>query len=342
MSVIDIDALVAEISPDNPCGQNMKHDNSFAELLNAAKGKPEQVMGDAIKPAEEPDWATVQKLALQLFKQTKDLRVAVNLVIALLHTKGFAGLADGLVLVNRLLEQYWDSIHPELDPDDNNDPTLRINSLSALNDSEVVCAAIRLIPIASLQGIGQFSLRDIEVVSGKVTPPTDPKYEIPNATVVEGVFRDCDINLLKSTYDSIELSLNGVKSIQQSIMGKVSAADSLDLSDLSNTLKSLEIVLKEQLTIRGAIAVSESGEAEQGGATVNASLGSGTINNRSDVIRTIEKICDYYQRNEPSSPVPLLLKRAKRMVNMNFMEIMQDMVADAVKQAEKIVGVDNS
>jgi type VI secretion system protein ImpA len=53
----------------------------------------------------------------------------------------------------------------------------------------------------------------------------------------------------------------------------------------------------------------------------------------------IDKICQFYERAEPSSPVPLLLKRARRLVPMNFMEIMQDLAPDGVPQAESIGGV---
>src|SRR5690606_2172800 len=36
---------------------------------------------------------------------------------------------------------------------------------------------------------------------------------------------------------------------------------------------------------------------------------SGTIRNRDDVLTLLDKIIGYYERNEPSSPLPLLLQR---------------------------------
>ena len=98
-------------------------------------------------------------------------------------------------------------------------------------------------------------------------------------------------------------------------------------------------ILKEQLAHRGAIEVDEEG-GKQG--TNGAGSLTADVNSRVDVIRLLDKICDYYQKNEPSSPIPLMLTRAKRLVNMNFIEIMKDLATDRVKQAETVVGVDKT
>ncbi len=64
----------------------------------------------------------------------------------------------------------------------------------------------------------------------------------------------------------------------------------------------------------------------------------GEINSRDDAIRVLDKVCDYFLRHEPSSPVPLLLRRARRLVSKNFMEIMRDMAPEGLPQVEKIRG----
>jgi type VI secretion system protein ImpA len=62
------------------------------------------------------------------------------------------------------------------------------------------------------------------------------------------------------------------------------------------------------------------------------------INNRDDVIKMIDEICQYYTINEPSSPVPLLLQRAKRLVDKDFIEIIKDMAQGAVSEVTTITG----
>ena len=62
------------------------------------------------------------------------------------------------------------------------------------------------------------------------------------------------------------------------------------------------------------------------------------IKNRQDVTRVLDQICLYYEKNEPASPVPLLLKRAARLVEKNFFEIIQDVAPESVAQIQKLIG----
>ncbi|PYM16236.1 MAG: hypothetical protein DMD81_13070 [Candidatus Rokuibacteriota bacterium] len=93
--MIDLEVLLAERKESPPCGPNLEHDLSFFELDEAARGKPEQRIGEAIKPAEEPNWAKVAALAQGLLVRTKDLRTGVHLTRALTHMDGIPGLAVG-------------------------------------------------------------------------------------------------------------------------------------------------------------------------------------------------------------------------------------------------------
>ncbi|HEX5175868.1 MAG TPA: hypothetical protein VFV83_02510, partial [Chthoniobacteraceae bacterium] len=67
--------------------------------------------------------------------------------------------------------------------------------------------------------------------------------------------------------------------------------------------------------------------------------GSGNIQSRQDVIRMLDKLCDYYSRAEPSSPVPLLLRRAQRLAEMNFLEIIGDLSPEALAPVQNVTGV---
>ncbi|VAW53117.1 Uncharacterized protein ImpA [hydrothermal vent metagenome] len=62
------------------------------------------------------------------------------------------------------------------------------------------------------------------------------------------------------------------------------------------------------------------------------------MNSREDVIKALDMACNYFKQNEPSSPVPLLLQRAKRLVSMDFMDIIRDLTPAGVTQAEDIGG----
>jgi type VI secretion system protein ImpA len=62
------------------------------------------------------------------------------------------------------------------------------------------------------------------------------------------------------------------------------------------------------------------------------------VTSRADVIRMLDKINKYYQQYEPSSPVPLLLERAKRLVPKNFFEIMEDLAPEGMAQLLVVSG----
>ena len=127
MPIIDVEQLTAPLSDDAPSGDNLEYEPEFGELERAAQGTDEHVMGDEVVAAEEPDWSDVKSQALALFEKTRDLRVAVVLTRALVNRSGPEGLDDGVALIRGLLEQQWDTVHPQLDAEDDNDPTFRVN-----------------------------------------------------------------------------------------------------------------------------------------------------------------------------------------------------------------------
>jgi type VI secretion system protein ImpA len=63
------------------------------------------------------------------------------------------------------------------------------------------------------------------------------------------------------------------------------------------------------------------------------------VTSRDEVVRQLDRLCEYYRRYEPSSPLPLLLQRAKRLVAKDFMEIIRDLTPSGLPEAESLRGV---
>jgi type VI secretion system protein ImpA len=63
------------------------------------------------------------------------------------------------------------------------------------------------------------------------------------------------------------------------------------------------------------------------------------LNSREQVLAALDKMLAYYERREPASPIPLLLKRVKRLVPMDFLDLMEDLAPGAVKQLKEIGGI---
>jgi len=338
---LDLGQFLEEISTKSPCGEDLEYDPEFGEMERAAQGKSEQQIGDTLIPEEDADWLAVKTKAISLFDRTKDLRVAVYLARSLLHTKGLFGLRDGLGLIQGLLENYWESVHPQLDPADNNDPTLRINTLTTLYDPGTVLHDIREATLVNSSALGRFSLRDILIASGKLSLPTGSDEKAVEVSTINAAFMDAPLDDLQNTADAIRQSIECVSAIESQLMDKVGSKQMADFSTLPHLLKEAQHIMTEHLTQRGV------GEAEASSEVVNEAPGTqasvqslaNAINSQEDVIRVLDMACEYFKRHEPSSPVPLLLQRAKRLVAKDFMEILRDLTPAGVTQAEEISGI---
>jgi type VI secretion system protein ImpA len=339
MSVLDLERLVAPIAEDNPTGEDLEYDAEFMELERIAQGKPERVMGNEVLAAEDPDWGEVESKAEQLLGRSKDLRVAVHLARAALARHGVAGLADGLSLVQRMLDTYWDGIHPRLDPDDDNDPTSRVNCLLPLADRAGFVAMIRAIPIVSSRQLGRFSFRDYLIAIGELQAPAAAESPPADINQIEGAFQEASVESLSETNAQLEIALASATAINSGIAERVGSGYAPDLDPLQKTLRDLRNLIVERLAQRGVGTVVSESDGGVEGAVVTARTAPGEIASREDVVAALDRVCDYYQRHEPSSPVPLILRRAQRLARMDFMEILRDMTPSGVAEAAVIGGV---
>ncbi len=348
--MIDIDDLLREISPEAPCGNDLQLDakSDYGTLERAAEGTPERQMGDTIVPAKEPHWVEVRDIALKLFSETRDLRIAALLNGALTRIEGWKGFSDGLMLMQGLLERYWDCVHPQLDPDDDNDPTFRVNTIASLNDTTATLNGLLAAILVEARGIGRFSLRDIEIANGERSAPKDDKTPHPEPQIIAAAFQDADLEQLQDTANAISQSLEMIAAIESILMDRVGPEESPNLAAVISLIKTAQKTLAPYLAERMELAAPADEVTDldaEGGAETSAEAvktpartALKAINSRDDVIRAIDLICAYYTQQEPSSPVPILLKRAKRLVTKDFMDILRDLAPDGVSQLELIKG----
>lgn len=338
----ELDELLEEISIDSPCGEYLEYDPAYLELVKDIQGKPEDpITGEKAQP---PNWRDIQKAAQAILKRSKDLQAAVYLVRALIPLEGVPGFRDGLKLLLGLLESYWDGIHPVLDPDDNLDPTARINILEELSNFDSVLRPLSLVPLADSKAVGRYSLRDIHIATDKISPPEGE--EKPDLSMIKAAFQDMPSASVRFVYDAIGESTDLVKRLQDYVNTQVGIGNGADLSGLVSVLKDMRNAYDQYSTI-GTLETEETfSEVElsaehsvPGDATPpKQAVGVGGINSRADVLKALDLICKYYAETEPSSPVPILLHRAKHLVTADFMEILQNLLPDAVSQMELIKG----
>ncbi|HET6148473.1 MAG TPA: type VI secretion system protein TssA [Polyangia bacterium] len=334
---MDLEALLAPVTPEDPSGPDLEYDPAFGEIDRLAQGKPEQQIGNTIVPAEAPDWKVVQKKATELLARSKDLRVGAHLTRALLHTSGWAGFAIGLGVLRGLIERYWDGVHPRLDPSDDNDPTMRVNVLSSFGELGTL-SAVRALPLVSSRTLGRVSLKDLEMAAGDAPAPANGAPSMAN---IEGAVMDSDLGELQQTVTALRACLEALAGIEAAVGERVDASAGTSFGKLPVLLRKAESFLGSRLEQRsGAGAPGADGAGASGasnGAAPQRSFG-GAINSREDVIRALDAICSYYAKNEPSSPIPMFMERSKKLVMMSFVDIVKELVPDALSRVDILRG----
>ncbi|VFR33086.1 Uncharacterized protein ImpA [plant metagenome] len=127
----DINTLLQPIPGDAPAGEDMVFSAEFDEIREARRqDDPHLDQGDWVTDIKEADWHRVARVCAEVLStRSKDLRVAGWLAEAWAKTRGFPGLRDGLLLVDGLCRDYWDTVHPV--PEDG-DAQQRVGNLAWL------------------------------------------------------------------------------------------------------------------------------------------------------------------------------------------------------------------
>ena len=337
--MIVAEELLKPVSPEAPCGEDLSYDTGLQALETMARGTPETQFSEA-KP---PDWKAVRSACVELFARSKDLRIAVILSVAELEHEGLPAFREALALLKGLLETYWSNLHPQLDPSDNNDPLERMNIVASMampigsfGDHLRVIERLRSAPLCNSIQMGRYSLSDIlraETAAGAKADDSGP-----NLVRIEAAFRDSNRDELAQLYRVLSESATLVEAIDVFLTQTVGAAKAPDLTPLSAELTSMRKRIEPYVPAATLLTAEEAVLGSEPTEDAALASGQGELRSREDVVRLLHKICDYYARVEPSSPVPLILKRAIRLAEMDFVQIIKDIAPDAITEIYRISG----
>jgi type VI secretion system ImpA family protein len=348
--VLESGALTVVLEGENQAGQNLEYDPLYLEMDALAAAVPDSFMGESRIEGRGPDWKKLSKNCLELWSKTRDLRVAVYLVIAEAITRGLEGLAAGLKLPVFLVKELWDSFYPVLDPDDDDDPLERLNILAtlspqtgAVNDPVMFIPRfreVRLVPSLNytLRDL-LISLNEIEVSGDKTVDPKLLRAELMNVPVAE----------IETQAVLAKEALALTAELCDEMNGKMKGSYSLDMSALDHELNRLAAFYESCLDSR----VSVSPEDEAGESTGPAgpdspsspapggklALLSYHASTRAEALLLLKKGAEYFQNQEPNSPIPHLIERALRFSGMSFMELLEDIAPDALSRGRDILGI---
>jgi type VI secretion system protein ImpA len=150
------DDLLDPIPGENPSGANLRYDPVTDKIKEARREDVDAPQGEWKTALKTADYPNVIKMASEaLAKRGKDLQIAVWLVDAHIRKEGFSVLAPAFQLLYDMLEQYWDTLYPEIDED---------------GDMEVRAAPLNWLGKATkLPEKGNESLGYLPIISGKLS-----------------------------------------------------------------------------------------------------------------------------------------------------------------------------
>lgn len=326
-----IEKLLKPVSDEQPCGPDLSNDGEFDRIETILKGKPEVEIGTVQRPAEPPDWMELAEASAGFLGRSKHIRVAVIFCCSQLKTSGLTGFRDGLELIRGLLEQYWPALYPQLDPEDKNDPTQRLNILGTLTRPRgtvlggwlAIVDGLYAAALCQPKGAPAITFDQLIASRAAATPAEGEAAPVegPSAAAVAGAIRDAGNEQIGAQREALKQSLSAIQGIDQFLTTTLGAGNTISFEVVERALQEMLMVLESYVSDSDGSPIEAAGESAAA-AAINVR---GAIRSREDVVRAIDTICSYYEQVEPSSPVPYVLRRAQILAQMNFIEAVQEL-----------------
>ena len=326
------DDLLNPIPGENPSGESLRYAPVFDKIKEARREDDDAPQGEWQIERKTADYPLVIKLAGEaLATRSKDLQVAAWLTEAMLRKEGFQGLKAGLELIKALIENFWDTLYPELD---DGDAEMRAAPLEWLGTR--MEPALRSVPLTRT-GANWFKFKESRTVGYEAAADTDTKVEARNAAIAEGKMsgEEWDAAVAatpKAFYAAMEETLDGILEVVEmlGILGEEKFGDvapsfgpmRTTVEEIRHTVHGLLQKKREVEPDEGAPAPATAEEpsgAEEpapGVAPAKPKPRGGPIAaepvDRDDAFQRVTTVAAYLRRNDPSSPLPYLLLRGLR------------------------------
>jgi len=258
------------------------------------------------------DWSGLLAEVIGYFGRTKNLGLARFALLAAMNLDGLSGLADGVVLYNQLLSHYWEDVYPRIEGGNFEE---RLESISHIDDP-FVASSLGNIVVAKGKRSGSYTLDQALSSMNR----GEPSPSLIEGSVNETISADPEFyDKLAAQCQEVRQQLGFIRDILQKHVG----SPSVSFSKVEGRLSQLEAFLTHSAVAPAGSAPTEE-RADSDAPIASAKAQPGEIRNRTDVVRAIDQIIRFYRKTEPTSPVPHLLHRAKRVVSMDFMEIVEE------------------
>ena len=328
---MDIESLIVPLSEE--FGAKAGEDLSYSDDRTTIEA-PFQLdaNGDAV---DERGWRDSIKLILEQATQTRDIWLATYLARAGAKVGDLQMVADGTEMMARLFETLWDEVHPTLDEADFVGRKTPCDSLTRIREF-----------LAPLRRVAVFTYRDSKFSGEDLERFAAQGASADGYAQFRGMMDQAEKNeegSVKATFEQAVAQLDGIRAALSRVDAVLVAhAGSETGTNFDPTYAVLDAIRLAALPYAGiepepeAAAGTdplESGSTAGGGGPAL----SGRVNNREDVTRAIDAIVEYYRAREPGHPMPVLMKRARHWVAMDFLELIDEIVPDSAPDARKVL-----
>ena len=365
---LEIEPLLSPISSDQPCGQDLSFSNEF-HAIKIAKTQDDPLLdqGDWVAEPKQADWHFVEQKSIELLTgKSKDLRLLGWLLEAWSNLYGFEGTAKALELMHRTLNEYWTQLHPDIEDEDLD------QRLGLLQGS--INHLIPLIKQVAIVNVPAFSLSDYEALlrqKNHLLKQVESYTEDANSSQILEQFEQSLFNTSKSFqyqnyqhFSAILAEWSVLKSVLDTLMGLDApsfAAIDTQLENIHTSLKKLyktdvftQPVMATQTSESSAAATittqalsfTQRKEQEIDMNTVHPSKGfqvqpQNHLANREQAMRVLQEISDYFQANEPHSPVSYMLQKTIKWSQMPLHEWLNQVIKNEnpLHNVQELLGV---
>ena len=362
---LELEGLLKVISDEAPCGIDCSFSNEFYAIKKARiQDDPLLEQGDWVAEPKQADWAFVSSQSIELLtEKTKDIRLYGWLLEAWSNLYGFEGIAKGLELTQQSLTEFWMLLHPEIAEDDLDQ---RLGLLQGLINQLPVLIKKTAITNTAIS----YSLIDYEALLHQQNlrrKHTEDYDDVPTNTSLEQFEQEL-FNTSKSfQYKNYQAFLEILKqwNILREVLDGLMGVDAPSFAAIESQLESLHSNLKKiykteafglQPAMATADSVDEKSAADQQTSTQlteHIAVAASAINqpfqphiqshvaNREQAMQVLQEISDYFQLNEPHSPVSYMLQKTIKWSQMPLHEWLAQVIKheDPLEAVHEILGV---
>ena len=362
---LELEGLLKVISDEAPCGIDCSFSNEFYAIKKARiQDDPLLEQGDWVAEPKQADWAFVSSQSIELLtEKTKDIRLYGWLLEAWSNLYGFEGIAKGLELTQQSLTEFWMLLHPEIAEDDLDQ---RLGLLQGLINQLPVLIKKTAITNTAIS----YSLMDYEALLHQQNlrrKHTEDYDDVPTNTSLEQFEQEL-FNTSKSfQYKNYQAFLEILKqwNILREVLDGLMGVDAPSFAAIESQLESLHSNLKKiykteafglQPAVTTADSVDEKSAVDQQTSTQvteHIAVAASAINqpfqphiqshvaNREQAMQVLQEISDYFQLNEPHSPVSYMLQKTIKWSQMPLHEWLAQVIKheDPLEAVHEILGV---